>query len=173
MAARMLLITIRIFDSADEAFASNKKAADWVRNSALEFTKGMPVVMVGDALSRGQIAKPFTTGQRTDIGWRQRVSERRGCWRWHRQGVRLPRMSELPSSKHPAVDLTAPPENPELAIAMHFAETATERSTAELLWALPLLKGAMPRSGRQYDLVSAEIARRQQASAKPVGRKHL
>ena len=47
---------------------------------------------------------------------------------------------------------------------MHFAETATERSTAELLWALPHLKGAMPRSGRQCDLVSAEIARRQQDS---------
>jgi hypothetical protein len=34
--------------------------------------------------------------------------------------------SPPPSPKHPAVDITAPPENPELAIAMHFAETATE-----------------------------------------------
>ena len=77
--------------------------------------------------------------------------------------------------KHPVVNLTAPPENPELAIAMHFAETATERSTAELLWALPPLKGAMPRSDRQCDLVSAEIARRHKAELrkKPVGRKHL
>jgi hypothetical protein len=74
--------------------------------------------------------------------------------------------SPPPSPKHPVVDLTAPPENPELAIAMHFAETATERSTAELLWALPLLKGAMPRSGRQCDRVSAEIARRQQAEVR-------
>ena len=74
--------------------------------------------------------------------------------------------SPPPSPKHPVIDLTAPPENPELAIAMHFAETATERSTAELLWTLPLLKGAMPRSGRQYDLVSAEIARRQQAEVR-------
>ena len=78
----------------------------------------------------------------------------------------VPRMSEIPLPKHPVVDLTAPPENPELAIAMHFTETATERSTAELLWALPLLKEAMPRSGRQCDLVSAEIARRQQAEVR-------
>ena len=46
---RDVLITISIFDSADEAFASNEKAADWVRNNVLEFTKGMPEVMVGDA----------------------------------------------------------------------------------------------------------------------------
>ena len=45
-----VMITISIFDSADEAFASNEKAADWVRNNVLEFTKGMPEVMVGDAL---------------------------------------------------------------------------------------------------------------------------
>jgi heme-degrading monooxygenase HmoA len=45
-----VLITISMFDSADEAFASNEKAADWVRNNVLEFTKGMPEVMVGDAL---------------------------------------------------------------------------------------------------------------------------
>src|SRR6202046_1350751 len=45
-----VLITISIFDSADEAFASNEKAADWVRNNVLEFTKGMPEVMVGDTL---------------------------------------------------------------------------------------------------------------------------
>ena len=45
-----VLITISIFDSADEAFASNEKAADWVRDNVLEFTKGMPEVMVGNAL---------------------------------------------------------------------------------------------------------------------------
>ena len=45
-----VLITVSIFDSADEAFASNEKAADWVRNNVLEFTKGMSEVMVGDAL---------------------------------------------------------------------------------------------------------------------------
>ena len=44
-----MLIIISIFDSADAAFTSNEKA-DWVRNNVLEFTKGMPEVMVGDAL---------------------------------------------------------------------------------------------------------------------------
>ena len=78
----------------------------------------------------------------------------------------VPRMSAIPSPKHPAVDITSPPENPELAIAIHFAETVTERSTAELLWALPHLKGAMPRSGQQYGLVAGEIARRQKAKAR-------
>jgi hypothetical protein len=45
-----VLITIGIFDSSDEAFASNEKAADWVRHNVLEFTRGMPEVMVGNAL---------------------------------------------------------------------------------------------------------------------------
>jgi hypothetical protein len=45
-----VLITISMFDSADEALASNEKAADWVRNNVLEFTRGMPEVMVGDVL---------------------------------------------------------------------------------------------------------------------------
>jgi heme-degrading monooxygenase HmoA len=45
-----VLITISMFDSADEAFASNERAADWVRNNVLEFTKGMPEVMIGNAL---------------------------------------------------------------------------------------------------------------------------
>jgi heme-degrading monooxygenase HmoA len=45
-----VLITISMFDSADEAFASNEKAADWVRNHVLEFTKGMPEVMIGNSL---------------------------------------------------------------------------------------------------------------------------
>lgn len=45
-----VLVTISVFDSADEAFASNEKAADWVRHNVLEFTRGMPEVMVGDAL---------------------------------------------------------------------------------------------------------------------------
>jgi hypothetical protein len=39
-----------MFDSVDEAFASNVKAADWVRNNVLEFTRGMPEVMIGNAL---------------------------------------------------------------------------------------------------------------------------
>ena len=83
--------------------------------------------------------------------------------------------SPPPSPKHPVVDLTAPPENPELAIAMHFAETATERSTAELLWGLPLLKGAMPRSDRQCGRSLPRLldASRQKSTTLLVGRKHL
>ena len=42
------LISIRVFDSADEALASNEKAADWVRNHVMEFARGMPEVMVAD-----------------------------------------------------------------------------------------------------------------------------
>lgn len=45
-----VLITISTFDSADEAFASNEKAANWARNNVLEFTKGMPEVMAGNVL---------------------------------------------------------------------------------------------------------------------------
>ena len=60
-----------------------------------------------------------------------------------------------------------------MAIAMHFAETAIERSTAELLWGIAAPEGSYAALGSASDLVSAEIARRQQASAKPVGRKHL
>jgi hypothetical protein len=45
-----VLITISMFDSADEAFASNERAANWVRKNVLEFTKGMPEVMIGHAL---------------------------------------------------------------------------------------------------------------------------
>jgi heme-degrading monooxygenase HmoA len=45
-----VLITISMFDSADEAFASNGKAADWVRNNVLEHTRGLPEIMIGNAL---------------------------------------------------------------------------------------------------------------------------
>jgi heme-degrading monooxygenase HmoA len=45
-----VVIAVSMFDSADEALASNERAADWVRNNVLEFTKGMPEVMVGHAL---------------------------------------------------------------------------------------------------------------------------
>ena len=45
-----VLITISVFDSADQALASNEKAADWVRNNVLEFTKGVPEVTVGNVL---------------------------------------------------------------------------------------------------------------------------
>ena len=45
-----VLITISMFDSADEAVASNVAAADWVRNNVLDLTKGMPEIMIGNAL---------------------------------------------------------------------------------------------------------------------------
>jgi heme-degrading monooxygenase HmoA len=45
-----VLITISMFDSGDEALASNEQAANWVRHNVLEFTRGMPEVMVGNAL---------------------------------------------------------------------------------------------------------------------------
>jgi hypothetical protein len=45
-----VLITISMFDNADEALVSNEKAADWVRNNVLEFARGVPEVMVGDVL---------------------------------------------------------------------------------------------------------------------------
>jgi len=45
-----VLISISMFDSGDEALASNETAATWVRNNLLEFTRGLPEVMVGDAL---------------------------------------------------------------------------------------------------------------------------
>ena len=45
-----VLISIRVFDSADEALASNEIAANWLRNNVLEFTKGMPEVMAGNVL---------------------------------------------------------------------------------------------------------------------------
>jgi heme-degrading monooxygenase HmoA len=45
-----VLITISMFDNADEALLSNERAADWVRNNVLEFARGMPEVMVGDVV---------------------------------------------------------------------------------------------------------------------------
>jgi heme-degrading monooxygenase HmoA len=45
-----VLVTISVFDSADQALASNEKAVDWVRNNVLEFTKGVPEVIVGNVL---------------------------------------------------------------------------------------------------------------------------
>jgi hypothetical protein len=45
-----VLITISMFDSADAALASNVSASDWVRNNVLDFTKGLPEVMVGNVL---------------------------------------------------------------------------------------------------------------------------
>ena len=48
-----VLISIRVFDSADEALASNEIAANWLRNNVLEFTKGMPEVIAGHVYVNG------------------------------------------------------------------------------------------------------------------------
>ena len=45
-----VLVSIRVFDSADEALASNETAASWIRDNVLEFVKGMPEVMAGNVL---------------------------------------------------------------------------------------------------------------------------
>ena len=45
-----VLISIRVFDSAAEALASNETAANWMRDNVLEFVKGMPEVMAGNVL---------------------------------------------------------------------------------------------------------------------------
>ncbi len=45
-----VLVSIRVFDSADEALASNEIAANWMRDNVLEFVKGMPDVMAGSVL---------------------------------------------------------------------------------------------------------------------------
>jgi hypothetical protein len=45
-----VLISIRVFDNADEALASNEIAADWMRDNVLEFVKGMPEVVAGNVL---------------------------------------------------------------------------------------------------------------------------
>ena len=44
------LISIRVFDGADEALASNEVAAEWMRDNVLEFVKGMPEVMAGSVI---------------------------------------------------------------------------------------------------------------------------
>ena len=45
-----VLVSIRVFDTADEALASNETAANWMRDNVLEFVKGMPDVMAGSVL---------------------------------------------------------------------------------------------------------------------------
>jgi len=44
------LISIRVFDSATEALASNEVAAEWMRDKVLEFVKGAPEVMAGNVI---------------------------------------------------------------------------------------------------------------------------
>jgi heme-degrading monooxygenase HmoA len=45
-----VLITISMFDSADDALVSNEAAAEWVRDHVLGATRGLPEVMVGHVL---------------------------------------------------------------------------------------------------------------------------
>ena len=45
-----ILISITMFENADQALASSETAAEWVRNNVLEFTRGMPEVVAGNAL---------------------------------------------------------------------------------------------------------------------------
>jgi hypothetical protein len=60
------LITISMFDSADEALVSNAKAADWVRNNVLDFTRGLPEVMVGNVLIAKVKPESFSDAPRTE-----------------------------------------------------------------------------------------------------------
>jgi hypothetical protein len=45
-----VLVSIRVFDSADEALRSNEVAENWMRDNVLEFVRGMPEVMAGSVL---------------------------------------------------------------------------------------------------------------------------
>ena len=45
-----ILITISLFDSADDALVSNETAAEWVRDNFMEAARGLPEVMVGHVL---------------------------------------------------------------------------------------------------------------------------
>ena len=45
-----ILIAVSVFETAEEALASNEVAADWIRNNVLEPTAGLPEIIVGDVL---------------------------------------------------------------------------------------------------------------------------
>jgi hypothetical protein len=45
-----ILISVRVFDRADEALASNEIAAEWMRDNVLQYVKGMPEVMAGNVI---------------------------------------------------------------------------------------------------------------------------
>ena len=45
-----VLIAMSVFETAEQALASNGIAADWVRNNVLESNTGIPEVIVGDVL---------------------------------------------------------------------------------------------------------------------------
>jgi hypothetical protein len=44
------VVSIRVFDSADEALTSNEVAAEWMRDNVLQFVKGVPEVMAGNVV---------------------------------------------------------------------------------------------------------------------------
>ena len=45
-----VLIAMSVFETAEQALASNEIAADWVRNNVRKSTSGTPEVIVGDVL---------------------------------------------------------------------------------------------------------------------------
>ena len=45
-----VLVSIRVFDTAEHALASHEVATQWIRDNVLEFTKGMPEVTAGQVL---------------------------------------------------------------------------------------------------------------------------
>ena len=45
-----VVIAMSVFETAEEALASNEVAADWIRNNVLESKAGLPEVIVGDVL---------------------------------------------------------------------------------------------------------------------------
>ena len=63
-----VLISISIFDSPDEAFASNEQAANWVRNNVLEYTRGCRRLWSANPDRRGKIAKSCSHRSRYRMG---------------------------------------------------------------------------------------------------------
>lgn len=45
-----VLVTISMFENRDQALRSNEAAANWVRHNVLEYAKGLPEVVAGDAV---------------------------------------------------------------------------------------------------------------------------
>lgn len=45
-----VLVSIRVFESREDALASHEFASQWIRDNVLEFTKGMPEVLAGEVL---------------------------------------------------------------------------------------------------------------------------
>jgi Antibiotic biosynthesis monooxygenase len=45
-----VLVAMSVFETAEQAFASNEAAAAWVRNNLLESKTGAPEIIMGDVL---------------------------------------------------------------------------------------------------------------------------